>query len=129
MSNEIKIIEMVDVPCGNCHLCCREDAIPVHAELGDDVSLYQTKPHILPELASKGILMLKHKADRTCIHLGKNGCEVHDHKPAMCKAFDCRRMVKQMGYTRARKAIKKGLIGAGILNKGMDMLRKYPVSP
>ena len=48
-----KNIHNVSVPCDDCTLCCRGDAISIHPELGDDASQYQTVPHFIPELAAK----------------------------------------------------------------------------
>jgi len=115
-------MKTVTVPCGNCHLCCRNDAISIHPELGDDVSLYQTEPHIIPELAAEGVVMLAHKEDKSCIYLTDAGCAIHGTAPALCREFDCRRMVRQMGYTKARKAVKKGILSAGVVRRGMELI-------
>lgn len=110
------------VPCNGCTLCCRGDAISIHPELGDDASQYQTVPHAIPSLAAKGVRMLAHKADLSCVYLTNYGCSIHGRAPALCREFDCRRLVKQMGYTKARKAVKKGVLSAGLLRRGMELI-------
>ncbi|WP_330983656.1 MULTISPECIES: YkgJ family cysteine cluster protein [Enterobacterales] len=110
------------VPCNGCTLCCRGDAISIHPELGDDASQFQTVPHFVPEMAAKGIVMLAHKSDLTCIYLEKSGCSIHGRAPALCQEFDCRRLVKQLGYTKARKYVKKGLLNAGIVRRGLELI-------
>ncbi|MHC5175439.1 YkgJ family cysteine cluster protein [Serratia rhizosphaerae] len=112
----------VFVPCDGCTLCCRGDAISIHLELGDDTSRYQTLPHYIPELAEKGVVMLAHNPDRSCIYLGADGCTIHGDAPALCREFDCRRLVKDMGYTKARKAAKKGLLKPGIVTRGLNLI-------
>lgn len=66
--------------------------------------------------------MLAHKPDGTCIYLGENGCSIHGNAPALCREFDCRRLVKQMGYTKARKVVKQGLLGAGVFRRGLELI-------
>lgn len=115
-------IKSASVPCNGCTLCCRSDAISIHPELGDDASLYQTVPHAIPSLAAKGVVMLAHKADRSCVYLTDSGCSIHGRAPAICREFDCRQLVKRLGYTKARKAVKKGVISAGIVRRGMELI-------
>lgn len=115
-------IKSVAVPCNGCTLCCRGDAISIHPELGDDASQYQTVPHCIPSMADKGVRMLAHKPDRSCIYLTATGCSIHGRAPALCREFDCRGLVKRLGYTKARKAVKKGLLSAGIVRRGMELI-------
>lgn len=110
------------VPCNGCGLCCRGDAISIHPELGDDESQYQTEPHFIPEMAAKCVRMLAHKSDLSCIYLTESGCSIHGKAPALCREFDCRQLVKRMGYTQARKAVKKGMLSAGIVRRGLMLI-------
>lgn len=112
----------VSVPCGGCTLCCRRDAISLRPDLGDDVTQYQTEPHCIPELAGRGILMLAHKPDLSCVYLADDGCSIHGRAPALCREFDCRQLVKKLGYTNGRKAVKGGLLSAGIFRRGMELI-------
>lgn len=118
-----KSIHNASVPCNGCTLCCRGDAISIHPELGDDASQYQTVPHFIPELAAKGTLMLAHKPDRSCVYLGAGGCSIHGSAPALCREFDCRQLVRRLGYTKARKAVKKGMLSAGAIRRGFELLQ------
>ena len=90
-----------NVPCNGCTLCCRGDAISIHPEYGDVAADYQTVPHHIPELAQKGIRMLAHKPDNSCIYLGENGCSIHGKAPALCREFDCRKMVQKHARPQA----------------------------
>ena len=56
MSMNLPIIEQRptrEVPCGTCNQCCRNDAIFIHPECGDDASQYETESY-------EGRIILKH---------------------------------------------------------------------
>ncbi|EMK1731217.1 YkgJ family cysteine cluster protein [Salmonella enterica] len=112
----------VSVPCQGCTLCCRGDAISLHPELGDRAEDYRTVPHFMPELAEQGVVMLAHKADNSCTYLTSTGCGIHGRAPALCREFDCRRMVKNLGYTQARKYVKRGVLNMGIVQRGLSLM-------
>jgi Fe-S-cluster containining protein len=40
--------------------------------------------------------VLKSKPDGSCVYLGDQGCSIYERRPQMCRAFDCRLMVKGM---------------------------------
>lgn len=111
-----------NVPCASCSLCCRADAISLRPDLGDDITQYQTVPHAVPAMAAEGIRMLAHKPDLSCVYLTNTGCSIHDRAPALCREFDCRKMVKHLGYTRARKLVKHGAFSTGVLNRGLQLI-------
>lgn len=113
---------MNSVPCNGCTLCCRGDAISVSAEYGDDVDQYQTVRHAYPELAAHGGRMLAHKPDGSCVYLGSGGCTIHGRAPLLCREFDCRKLVKRLGYTKSRKLVRKGMLTAGVLQRGMELI-------
>ena len=116
------MIDLVSVPCNGCTACCQGDMIIIHPECGDDASLYETEPCIDP-ITGRHTVMLKHKRDGTCIYLGKAGCTIHDHSPAVCREFDCRRFYRDFYMTMPRaerrrlvnvdKKISKAVIEAG----------------
>jgi len=76
------------VPCGSCTACCyygRTDVNPAEETLAS-LSVLQM------EEDAKG-LYLKRREDGGCIHLGANGgCAVWEHRPRVCRAYDCRPM-------------------------------------
>ena len=86
-----------EVPCNGCTLCCHGDAIRLLPE--DNERLYLTVPHA----RMKGHLMLDHKTNGDCVYLGVSGCTIHDWKPRMCQAMDCRVIAQRITYTQARK--------------------------
>lgn len=112
------------VPCNGCTLCCRGDAISIHPEQGDNPADYQTVPHFIPELAAQGVLMLAHKADKSCVYLGAGGCTIHGKAPLLCREFDCREFVRRLGRTKARQLVKKGVLSAGPVRRGLELIVK-----
>jgi Fe-S-cluster containining protein len=76
------------VPCGSCTACCwygRTDVKPEEEELEDLAALQMLEDEKGFYLAQRG--------DGGCIHLGINGgCEVWEHRPRVCRAYDCRVM-------------------------------------
>jgi len=73
------------VPCGGCSACCYYDGIPV-GEKRDGKRL----AHLLTERSADGKLVLQRRSDGACIHLGEQGCNVYEQRPAVCRTFDCR---------------------------------------
>ena len=73
------------VPCGKCTACCYYPGIPV-----DEKRNRRHLPHLLTERNRDGQLVLRQRSDGACIHLGKQGCTVYEHRPAVCRIFDCR---------------------------------------
>lgn len=108
------------VPCNGCTACCRGDAISIHPELGDVAADYETVPHFIPEMAAKGVLMLAHTPEKACVYLSPAGCKIHGKAPALCREFDCRQMVKRLGYTKTRKLLKRGLLDHAVIRAGEE---------
>lgn len=92
---------MVAVPCNGCTACCRYRVTLDRTR--DDPSLYDTEPFLNP-ITLESELVLKHKPDGTCVHLGEGGCTVHDHAPSVCQEFDCRRFYQATPRNERRAA-------------------------
>ena len=73
------------VPCAGCSACCYYDGIPVDKKRDS-----RRLPHLLTERTCDGGLVLQRRADGACIHLGAQGCTVYEHRPSVCRSFDCR---------------------------------------
>ena len=95
------------VPCNGCTLCCYSQAIMLHPEKGDDPSLYQTREVDHP-LTGKKVLMIDHKADGSCVHLGAEGCTVYDKRPVICRMYDCRKILLTMPRKILKELVAKG---------------------
>ncbi|HGX3708931.1 TPA: YkgJ family cysteine cluster protein [Escherichia coli] len=111
------------LPCNGCTACCRGDAISIHPELGDVADDYETVPHYIPQMAEKGVRMLAHKPDKTCVYLTETGCSIHGRAPALCREFDCRKMAKKLGYTKARKLAARGMIDMHVYRMGVARMK------
>jgi hypothetical protein len=76
---------MVDVPCGTCRACCRNQRILLEPdELG-----YLTVPTARGQHGTP-VRMLQHQPDGACIYLTEQGCSIHERAPRACQSFDCR---------------------------------------
>ena len=85
----------VIVPCNGCTACCRGRAIrPLYPERGDVVEDYEHQ-------RVDGILALAWSEDGDCIYVGPEGCTIHDHRPALCRGYDCR--VEYLSLTRQQR--------------------------
>lgn len=98
--------------CDSCSICCQGDAIILHSELGDKAEDYKTEM-----LGDK--IMLAHKPNFDCYYLTETGCGIYENRPAICKEFSCAVLAKRIGYTKARKLAKKGLIKMPLFYQGL----------
>lgn len=71
--------------CAGCRKCCLGDEILLDREQGDDPSQFKTRRR--PD----GAVAVARAKDGSCVYLGKSGCTIQTRKPAMCRAYDCRR--------------------------------------
>ena len=72
------------VPCGTCRECCWHHHVEVRPELGDDLAYLDTVRQ------EDGELVLRKREDGACVHLTDAGCGVYEHRPMVCRGFDCR---------------------------------------
>jgi hypothetical protein len=73
------------VACGGCTACCHYSGIVV-----DEKRNRKHLPYLLTERNRDGELVLRQRPDGACIHLGEQGCSVYEHRPTVCRSFDCR---------------------------------------
>lgn len=109
---------MADVPCIGCTICCKNELLFLHPEMGDVPSDYETQKALNPITGRLG-LALKHNSNGNCIYLGMHGCTIHGKAPAICKEFDCRKLLLAIGGRPAqRRALKTGLITKDVFDAG-----------
>ncbi len=117
------------VPCSSCHACCREQWVLLDPGAGDIPELYDTVEVVDPKSGAP-VKALAHKPNGDCLYLGSDGCTIHDHAPAMCRAFDCRLyylgMMAQPRPIRKRE-IRDQFSAKEMFEIGRDMQRKHPV--
>lgn len=74
------------VPCNGCTACCYRAV---------EVDPARERPENLEVLVvvsnpDGGGMMLARRSDGACVHLGPEGCTVYEHRPTVCRGFDCR---------------------------------------
>jgi hypothetical protein len=103
------------VPCNGCTACCRNELVTIEPEDGDP-GQWLTQPATDP-LSGEQVLRLAAKADGACHYLGPKGCTIYDRRPVMCRAFDCRGMVRMLG---ALEAVKLAAAGDPVIKAGLS---------
>jgi Fe-S-cluster containining protein len=75
------------VPCKGCTACCffKTVAVQPEKERPEDIERLQ-----IEYSDEKQAWLLKKREDGGCVHLGENGCTVYEHRPAVCRHYDCR---------------------------------------
>ncbi len=80
------------VPCGGCTACCR---IAHFVQIEPDET--DTLAHIPPELLAPAVggrsdatLTLGYDSDGRCPMLSEQGCRIWEHRPQVCRTYDCR---------------------------------------
>lgn len=108
---------MSELKCNGCRVCCQKDAIPLRADLGDDLDAYRTEEAQNPQ-TGETVVILAHAANGDCVYLGTDGCTIYARRPAACRAFDCRMLIASMTLSQREKAVKKGILSPEMLNEG-----------
>lgn len=72
----------VDVPCGDCTVCCRSFEFIVLADSEKD----KYNHHLLDD----GRPVLDMTEEGHCGYLTETGCSVYEDRPLNCRQFDCR---------------------------------------
>lgn len=73
-----------DVPCGSCAACCESGQV-IHVEPDETETLAHLPPGVLgPDLA------LRPGEDGRCPMLVDGACAIYEHRPRICRTYDCR---------------------------------------
>jgi Fe-S-cluster containining protein len=104
--------------------CCKDDMILLHPDLGDPVWRYETEPCVDPVAGVNGV-MLAHKPNGECVYFGTSDgvgrCTIYDHRPVICRRFDCGRAFAQLGRVDRRAMLKAGLASAETFAMGRQV--------
>lgn len=111
------------VPCDGCTACCRHELVIMHPEDGDDPSQYLTRRVVNP-LTGAPEIALMHRPDGSCVYLGDSGCTIHDKAPVICRAFDCRGIVRRLRQSMPADLFETMVMHSDTLSAGVQMLRK-----
>ena len=82
----------------------------------DDIASYE---HVKWLKDGEVSITLKRKANGDCVYLADHGCGIYERRPQMCRAFDCREVVRRsnrMGRRRASEQLKQ------VFNRGRELL-------
>jgi Fe-S-cluster containining protein len=113
---------IANVPCNGCVACCHHTLIVLMPEHGDLADLYETQD-VLSPLTGLPAKALKQTQDGACIYVRSHGCSIHDHRPAICKSFDCRRYFLDFATREERRrAIRNGMADPAVIRAGAARL-------
>lgn len=111
------------VACAGCTLCCRNDAIIMHPEDGDDPAAYLTVSGINP-LNGKPVTMLAKGADGNCVYLDPaKGCSIYSRAPAVCRTFSCANLYRTFGAANLARMVAAGAASADVVDAGRKRLK------
>ncbi len=96
-----------DVPCNGCTACCRNIIIMLLPDEGDDVEKYEHEPVIDPRTGEVAGYIIPQKPNGECHYLGDGSCTIYEHRPAVCRAFDCRLQFLSFSRDERRKLFGK----------------------
>lgn len=113
--------ERVNVPCGNCRLCCRL-MTPILPEKGDNAFEYKTALCISPR--KEPYLILDRHPNGDCVYLTPEGCSIHDRAPWTCRTFDCRAIFRNSDRAGRKLAVKRGEMPKEIFDRGRELLEQ-----
>jgi Fe-S-cluster containining protein len=114
-----------DVPCGPCHACCRSELIALIPEDGDDVASYDHDLIFLPGLGE--VAYIKHRKNGDCVYLGRDGCTIHQRRPVICRAFDCRAFYLSKTRAERQEHRKAGAMARAVLNAGHERMKTLDI--
>lgn len=122
MSDYRRHPKVSDVPCHGCTACCRHTLIVLIPEEGDLADLYETQDVVNPVTGHPAKALLQTR-DGACTYLGDHGCSIYEHRPVICKAFDCRRYFLDF-HTREerRRAMRMGMVDPKVIQAGAARL-------
>jgi Fe-S-cluster containining protein len=112
------------VTCGGCTACCKGgQAVELRPDRGDNLDDY---PHrAMENLAGVFKVVLARRPNGDCIHLGKNGCEIYDKRPTVCRTFDCRRMIAGATKQERRELVALGVFSKRIMEAAKERLATF----
>jgi Fe-S-cluster containining protein len=114
-------MQMIEVPCGTCSLCCTYIGIKLKPADYD----VNGKPRfiVMPTQPEEGGHYLGFNNDeKRCVYLHKGLCAIHNDKPETCRAFDCRKLTLALSKKQAMELGKSGSIDIAVWNRGKELI-------
>lgn len=115
------------VPCGSCHRCCTKRSVVIPLEEYGDTYDYQTVPFpLMPELN-----MLAMNDDGSCVYLIQGKCSIYEHRPYMCKIYDCREQFSNFTKREREELVRRGGADKEVFRRAAIMihLEKKGIKP
>ncbi|HVY93394.1 MAG TPA: YkgJ family cysteine cluster protein [Bryobacteraceae bacterium] len=110
-----------EVPCNGCIECCRSgQGLFLHPEQGDDVASYRTRT--MTGSAGESVFVLETTAAGACVYLGERGCTIYEHRPLLCRTFDCRKHYLILPRQDRDNLVRLKLSSRAVFNAGRARL-------
>lgn len=111
------------VPCNGCTACCRGELVVICEEIDGDPGKWDTVA--LAECGEAGVLAnemmhgfgdlrVLRQVEGACVYLGDQGCTIYERRPAMCRSFDCRAMVRDVLLGKCPGSLEGPVMRAGL---------------
>lgn len=108
------------VPCGTCTLCCHGKVF-----LSADEDAAHLNVVVDARMDGKRLRRLVTKADGECGHLQDGRCTVYEHRPRICRTFDCRDHYHlPAAERRRREAILTSPRDRAIIARGRELVER-----
>lgn len=115
--------------CGSCRACCYHEMIVLHPEEGDEPWRYQTEMRMNP-LSGRPVEAVKQRADGACVYLDVGqGCTIYEHRPVICKEFDCRRLYLKMPADIRKRMARADPHSKRLLDAGRERVHTLEEDP
>jgi hypothetical protein len=108
------------VPCDGCVACCEKfDLIVLDPSRGDRTFEYEVEWQ-----AGLGFV-LRHKANGDCWYLDREtGCTIHDRRPARCREFDCRTLIRNLSKRQLADAVDREKLNPAVVERGRELMAR-----
>lgn len=113
------------VPCAGCTACCKNELVFLMPN--ENPADYDAVPVVNPISGQPGFA-LAHKPNKECVYLDASGCTIHDRRPQICRAFDCRKLIRDWGGGRKGRqaALKSGFLSRDVYDAGQRRMHTLP---
>lgn len=111
------VADLPPLDCAGCAACCR-DTVIVDEAFGDDPTQYDTVP-----VDDGTFRALRRRPDGACTYLADGRCTIYERRPALCRAFDCRGLVRSRSRRAIRQGIRDGVLDRDVVRAGRKRLR------
>lgn len=110
---------MNNVPCGDCHLCCKGGSIKLETP---DFSK-EGKPRfiVMPETDEDGRYILGYR-EEGCVYLFEGKCTIHNDKPVVCQRFDCRQLAMIFSKKQMIDLVDRGIFPMTYWERGKQLI-------